>query len=379
MRDTKGITLIALIITIIILLILAGVITSSGMESINISKKTAFIAELEMIQAKVNVIYEERKTNNENIDYYNSIGQDIYNIDQVHLNEVLGETSKEGFRYFNSSDLKKLDLDNINQEVLINYDTREIISLTGFEIDGVKYYKLKDIPDYIGYNVEYINPNTQVPEFTISQTKLGENEYRIKIENIVYNSNVTGGIVKYKLHSETNWILNGESTSFILTKPGLYDICFTDSAGNSSIVQKWIYEENEIFREDFYEYNYTELGVTINSCSNSILDVTAVTTDPMIYMYNITAFNPMEYRYIEMRYRTTDNSNVKFYLIENPIDDTYSIMNELEKDGEWHSIFIDLWGNENIKNREEITGWRFDFAESQIGVSMEIDYIRVIK
>ena len=80
-----------------------------------------------------------------------------------------------------------------------------------------------------------------------------------------------------------------------------------------------------------------------------------------------------------MRYRTTDNSNVKFYLIENPIDDTYSIMNELEKDGEWHSIFIDLWGNENIKNREEITGWRFDFAESQIGVSMEIDYIRVIK
>ena len=298
MRDTKGITLIALIITIIILLILAGVITSSGMESINISKKTAFIAELEMIQAKVNVIYEERKTNNENIDYYNSIGQDIYNIDQVHLNEVLGETSKEGFRYFNSSDLKKLDLDNINQEVLINYDTREIISLTGFEIDGVKYYKLKDIPDYIGYNVEYINPNTQVPEFTISQTKLGENEYRIKIENIVYNSNVTGGIVKYKLHSETNWILNGESTSFILTKPGLYDICFTDSAGNSSIVQKWIYEENEIFREDFYEYNYTELGVTINSCSNSILDVTAVTTDPMINMYNITAFNPMEYRYI---------------------------------------------------------------------------------
>lgn len=379
MRDTKGITLIALIITIIILLILAGVITSSGMESINISKKTAFIAELEMIQAKVNVIYEERKTNNENIDYYNSIGQDIYNIDQVHLNEVLGETSKEGFRYFNSSDLKKLDLDNINQEVLINYDTREIISLTGFEIDGVKYYKLKDIPDNIGYNVEYINPNTQVPEFTISQTKLGENEYRIKIENIVYNSNVTGGIVKYKLHSETNWILNGESTSFILTKPGLYDICFTDSAGNSSIVQKWIYEENEIFREDFYEYNYTELGATINSCSNSILDVTAVTTDPMIYMYNITAFNPMEYRYIEMRYRTTDNSNVKFYLIENPIDDTYSIMNELEKDGEWHSIFIDLWGNENIKNREEITGWRFDFAESQIGVSMEIDYIRVIK
>lgn len=245
MKNQKGITLITLVITIVILLILAGVVINNGMESINTSKRTAFIAELEMIQAKVNVIYEERKTSSENVDYYNSIGQDISNVDQVHLNEVLGETSKEGFKYFNSNDLEKLDLDNISQDVLINYNTREIVSLTGIEIDGVKYYKLKDIPNYIGYNVDYINTNTQAPEFTVSQTKLGENEYRIKIENIVYNSNVTGGTVKYKLHSETNWILNGESTSFILTRPGLYDICFTDSAGNSTIVQEWIYEEND--------------------------------------------------------------------------------------------------------------------------------------
>ncbi len=379
MNNQKGITLITLVITIVILLILTGVIMNNGMESINTSKKTAFIAELEMIQAKVNIIYEKRKESFENIDYYNSIGQDISNVEQEHLNKVLGETGKAGFKYFNSSDLKRLDLDNINQEVLINYDTREIVSLTGCEINGIKYYKLKDIPNYIGHNVNYINSNTQAPEFTVSKTKLGENEYRIKIENIVYNSNVTGGTVKYKLYSDTNWNLNGENTNFIVTKPGLYDICFTDSAGNSSIVQKWIHEENEIFREDFYEYNYNEQGTTINSCSNSILDITAITTNPMIYMYNITEFNPMEYRYIEMKYRTINNSNVKFYLIENPIDETYAITNELEKDGEWHNVLIDLWSNENVKNKEEITGWRFDFAEVQNGVSMQIDYIRVVK
>lgn len=244
MRNQKGITLITLVITIVILIIITGVVTYSGLESVNISQKTAFISELEMIQAKVNVIYEERKASTEKIEYYNSIGQDISNVDGTRINEVLGQTSKDGFKFFNQDDLKKLDLDNINQEVLINYDTREVVSLNGFTVEGVKYYKLKDIPDYLGYNVDYIDSNTQVPDFTVSQTKLGENEYRFKIENIIYDNNVNGGTVKYKKHSETNWILNGKNTSFIVKDPGLYDICLTDNAGNSTIVQKWIYVEN---------------------------------------------------------------------------------------------------------------------------------------
>lgn len=240
LKNQKGITLITLVITIIIMIILAGVVIYNGMESINTSRKLAFISELEMIQAKVNVIYEERKESNEKTEYYNLIGQDISNVDKVHLNEVLGQTNKDGFKYFNSSDLKKLDLDNINQEVLINYDTREIISLTGIEIEGVKYYKLKDIPNYIGYNVEYTNQNTQAPSFKVSQTKINDNEYRFTIKDVVYNSNVNGGTVSYKKHSETNWRLNGENTSFTVAEPGLYDIRFTDKADNATIVQAFV-------------------------------------------------------------------------------------------------------------------------------------------
>ena len=148
-----------------------------------------------------------------------------------------------GFRYFNASDLKQISLDNITQEVLINYDTREVVSLNGFEIDGVIYYKLKDIPNYIGYNVEYVNKNTEAPTFTVEQVKLEDGSYKFTIKDIVYSGNVQGGTVSYKLHSDANWILNGDDLSFTVTNPGLYDIKFTDKAGNSTTVQKWIYVE----------------------------------------------------------------------------------------------------------------------------------------
>lgn len=242
MKNQKGITLITLVITIVILIIVTGIVTYNGLEAVNTSQKTAFISELEMIQAKVNVIYEERKASTEKIEYYNLIGQDIFSIDPARINEALGQTSREGFKFFNSGDLKDLDLDNINQEVLINYDTREVVSLEGFTIDGIKYYKLKDIPNYLGYNVEYTNLNNKDPEFTVLKTKLNDNEYRLTIKNIVYNSNVNGGTLSYKLHGDTNWILNGENTSFIIKKPGLYDIKFTDKAGNETIKQEFVHE-----------------------------------------------------------------------------------------------------------------------------------------
>ncbi len=218
MKNQKGITLITLVITIVILIIITGVVTYNGLESVNTSQKTAFISELEMIQAKVNVIYEERKASSEKIEYYNSIGQDISSLEDTRVNEALGQTSKDGFRFFNQEDLKKLDLDNINQEVLINYDTREIVSLNGFEIDGVKYYKLKDIPNYTGHNIEYINSNTQAPEFEVEVNKLS-NFWRLTIKNVVYNSNVTSGILSYKLHSSENWIIVGEKTYFEVNNP----------------------------------------------------------------------------------------------------------------------------------------------------------------
>lgn len=375
MRNEKGITLISLVIIIIVMLIIAGIVTYSGTETIYKSKKVAFISEMEIIQGKVNTIYEKRKLNQEDKEYYNNLGQEISVIETNKINTILGDSSSDGFRYFSKDNLKELDIQNINQDVIINFDTREVISIDGIEIEGIIYYKLKDIPNYEGYGIEYTKKDTQQPTFNIDVIEL-ENSWKFILRDITYDNNINGGTVSYKLHKDTNWIIE-DNVSFEVDKPGLYDIKLTDKVGNSTV--KTIYTNNEIYIENFETYNYLQNGTQINSCSNSILDITSNSTDAYIYMNHVTSFNPTEYRYVEIRYKTTNNSYLSIHMIENPIDDTYFTgERSLNMDGEWHTIIIDLWENENIKNRDNITGWRLDWGANEIGVSMQIDYIKII-
>ena len=239
-KNEKGITLVVLAITIIVMTILATVVTYSALDSLRTAQKNAFISEMEMVQAKVNVIYEKMQNNTQDIEYYNSLGQDVSVLGEETLIKILGDSSRDGFKYFSKEDLKNLELEDINQEVIINFSTREVISTRGIKIGGVMYYKLSNIPNYKGHNIDYINKNTEAPTFEIEQTKL-ESGWKFTIKNIKYNSNVEGGTLSYKLHNDTNWIIAGQDTSFIATKPGIYDIKFTDKAGNSTTMQEGVY------------------------------------------------------------------------------------------------------------------------------------------
>ena len=222
-KNEKGITLVVLAITIIVMTILATVVTYSALDSLRTAQKNAFISEMEMVQAKVNVIYEKMQNNTQDIEYYNSLGQDVSVLGEETLIKILGDSSRDGFKYFSKEDLKNLELEDINQEVIINFSTREVISTRGIKIGGVMYYKLSNIPNYKGHNIDYINKNTEAPTFEVEQTKL-ESGWKFTIKNIKYNSNVEGGTLSYKLHNDTNWIIAGQDTSFIATKPGIYDI-----------------------------------------------------------------------------------------------------------------------------------------------------------
>lgn len=143
-----------------------------------------------------------------------------------------------------------------------------------------------------------------------------------------------------------------------------------------------IYSEltkNSVYKEDFLEWNnYVADATIINSCKNGILTLTSTSNDPNIHMRKVTSFNPKINRYIEVKYRITNNIStiMQFYCIENPTSETYAIGKPLKSDGQWHTVVFDLWGNTNVKNREEITGWRFDWCTTN-NVKMEIDYIRV--
>lgn len=217
-ENQKGITLISLVITIIVLVIITGIGISASIDSIKSAKKTAFITELEMIQEKVNTIYEKRKLNEDDIAYYNSLGQDVSNVGAPKLLEILKGQSSMGYLYFSKEDLKKLDLDNISQDVIINFATRDVVSTTGIEIDGNTYYKLLDIPNYAGQNIDYINKNTESPTFNVEVNKLA-NSWQVLLKDITYNSNVARGTLSYKLSDSEHWIIAGEKTYFEVAKP----------------------------------------------------------------------------------------------------------------------------------------------------------------
>lgn len=214
----RGITLISLVITIVVLAIITGIAVSASTDSIKSAKRTAFITELEMVQEKVNTIYEKRKLNEEDVIYYNSLGQDISKVEASKLTQILKGQSGEGYLYFSKEDLKKLDLDNISQDIIINFNTRDVISVTGLEIDGNTYYKLLDIPNYAGQKIDYIDKNTEAPTFDVEVNKMA-NSWQIAMKNIKYNSNVARGTLSYKLNDSDNWIIVGEKTYFEVAKP----------------------------------------------------------------------------------------------------------------------------------------------------------------
>lgn len=60
MKNNKGITLITLIVTVIIMLILASVATYTGLNSIEQSRVVTFVSEMQVAQSRVNYIYEKR-------------------------------------------------------------------------------------------------------------------------------------------------------------------------------------------------------------------------------------------------------------------------------------------------------------------------------
>ncbi len=137
-------------------------------------------------------------------------------------------------------------------------------------------------------------------------------------------------------------------------------------------------EANYIFKEEFDSTINYKTSATTHSTSNGIVTLNSSSNDPMVFMNNVTSFSPIEYRYIDVKYKTTASSNMGFFMTENPADGTYVIFVDTIGDGEWHIATFDLWSNVNVKNREKITGWRWDWT-SVANSFMEVDYIRIRK
>lgn len=198
MSGVRGITLISLIITVILLAMLSGTTIYVGTDVIESVKVKAFVTEMQVIQAKVNIIHEEMK--NGNVEYKNLGEQiDILSDDlKQRINIAMQGEAVEGFKYFNSSDLEKLNITNLKQEVVINFTTRDVISINGVKKDGKMHYTQYNLP---GGQKNIINEydNTEKPKFTIDKQIFGLSA-NIIIKDIEYSKNMrkTGMFIMQK-------------------------------------------------------------------------------------------------------------------------------------------------------------------------------------
>ena len=141
-NNEKGITLLALVITIVVLIILASITVNIGKEGIKESKEDAMLSELAMVQ---NAIL-QRKTKAD-LTQENYPGETIATaginleevIEEINDNRASGEEeiskkdSDNNHYYFLSTEnggLEALGITNSEDAYIVNYETGEVINYT---------------------------------------------------------------------------------------------------------------------------------------------------------------------------------------------------------------------------------------------------------
>ncbi len=161
LKNEKGITLIVLVITVLLMLILAGTTINYGINSLSTVQLQNFSYELQQIQGKVDSIYEKIKLGDESYiilgdeitastEAMNTLklikGIDYSNMLDSQKDKYYYQGQFTYYRYLSESDLENLlDITSSPGDVIINFSTREVISVQGFAYKGRTYYTLNEV------------------------------------------------------------------------------------------------------------------------------------------------------------------------------------------------------------------------------------------
>ena len=148
MKNKKGITLTAVIITVVFLLIIVGLVVTYSLDNYNNAKVIKFDTYMRAIQKKVDLILEE------GIDY-STIGLTLSEDTKSNLQTIINSNNnirtrnadEPKLRYFSQSDIEEIfGLSGISDEVIVNFANRDVISINGVEKEGTTYYTIYTLP-----------------------------------------------------------------------------------------------------------------------------------------------------------------------------------------------------------------------------------------
>lgn len=246
LKNNKGITIVALIITVILMLILVSVATYSGINTYKNTEVTKFVAQMQLIQTKIDGLVEENNIEN--------IGEEITTdetkkniIDLAYTNgEIQSNTDeyKNKFKYISRENLQlQLDIADIEDDVLVNFETREVVSTSGVEYGGKKYYTQYKLPN--GQTLIYNESVERNLTFDLEISVDGLNS-TVSISNISINNGTLSFAETDSEGDNRNWktITNYTEKEKIYTanisKSGKYTFKLQDNTDTKSTLQKEI-------------------------------------------------------------------------------------------------------------------------------------------
>lgn len=137
-KNNKGITLVALVITIIILLILASITVYMGTDSIKDSKENILLTEVRMVQHAALERYTQESLMNSNIlpgTPYSSMDEIKNDITELSSEEKLtnllnNNQTPSDYYYLETADLEEMQITNTEDSYIINYKLGLAINVT---------------------------------------------------------------------------------------------------------------------------------------------------------------------------------------------------------------------------------------------------------
>ena len=202
MKNEKGITLVTLVVTIIILLILTGVGITTASNHLNDIKLKSFYTKLELATEGIQTYKDD-----ENIKQQGAVPTE----EQASLITSLGYNSTN-FKYFTADQVENiLDISGVDLNLLVDFTNNIVINPEGLEIDGVKYYKLENSK----YSVQLDETKISGPiNFNYTVEKYGNTKYKINVIPVNIG-NIKEGTVKYKKDGVDYWTVANDNVIIV--------------------------------------------------------------------------------------------------------------------------------------------------------------------
>ena len=150
MRDNRGITIVSLIITIVVIIILSTVTIYYGLgNNVDKAEETKVVNEVTDI---LEAVASRTLLNKLNPSYYVFIGETSYEpIEIKDDDETTKYSSDDGWYLVNKREhFNELGLDEMKGSFLVNYEDTKVVSVEGISYKGTKYYSLNEMKQLFG-------------------------------------------------------------------------------------------------------------------------------------------------------------------------------------------------------------------------------------